>query len=1560
MLKRIEEINLPSYATLSNATINDPDMGEKTIETTVKIDGNIAPDFSYDWMIKRNGHHYIQPLREPQAKKENTSTKSTLTLTFQHWAIWKLQQKYFFQYAAIDSGTAVPDKYKASVSLNLGEFVDYYAQVLNYWYGDSITIDLNPEWIYDEEAIFVSISYSTMWEILSKLSDDDMYGVRWELVPTEDSTDDNPKYVIKVGYDSEEINHIFEYGFEGGLLSVERQVQSSDIHNVVLGRGGDTNLPNRYFKDVDEDNPSFPADPDWIPELRNIYFSELRGKTFRDYVKGWKTNPNRQLTEIDGTAITPYGSDTPIEVEEFDEDYAAKSWAYLRGHTDEKFDPVEYVADAYEVQDGEVVVTEGSSIDKYGEIMGAIEADEDIYPTIQQIDSADHLDFFGEDIGRVDQTIYIEQVLTDDIVDAAEGDAVLTDLGSIQVTTKNVAAGVTREITTIGGQVLTVGENETVTLTGTVGGFARKQTASGTYDKDYYATGEAQITKYVITAINRETGETHTANAIPTGSWNIQVTFTVVNYSSETLYITASLNDIQAASSTAVDKWTNKFEIWIKNIWGSEKQSGETDLEYANRIWDPIMGDRWGNEAKVVFSTGLLSTSEDYEFVMLKVEHDDSKTLEIKDKNGKVTATYQSEWKLTLAKSDADYDSLGVYIPSVERQGEAGDYFFFTGIDMPHAYVLWAEENVDINKEDELDDTANIKPTWVVSIDKVRANTLSIQQQESFALLIDAIKPGATFKLSDKRFISGSYEQLYVQSLTTTYSEGKILPELEITLSDEPSLVSNSVSLMQSEIDSINRQLGSLSKVEQIIRSIGDKLYLRKDGVEDLSISPTKFASFIKHSDFRQGAIGGKGWAIYQNENGQWVLEIDTLNVRQDFNVNNLVINQISVIGGKEISSAAQMTVTHVVENADGYVCYFDTKCGSVSNLFNVDDVALSEVFNPDNQREKYYKRKVIAVGVDNITLSKDIANGSGVPEKDDVIAHYGSYTNEQRRFVKVRDVIGGGYERYIEGLDSVDADGTEYYFVGKQDGDTYRIFIGHKEGNYLEWTPNGLNIKGNILAQSTIGEYPITKYLANENLILNSDKHNTAGTGINTYTLSKELTIGETYTLSIWYDGLIATDYNASLGSLFKPWLGEVSKVSEGFYQLTFVMSDYQDGETDKTRLNIQALKSTFLLINKIKLEVGAVGTEWSAAPTDINDTLSGFDYLTEALKQNTVVDGGLILASLLKMGSGNTVNTDGTVTQAKTYSGINGVYEDDNSPVLWGGGDMKDRESNPDDEDAATFMVRMNGTAYFCNNLIRLLEDAMMLGENLRISETGLSLLNDQGNECFRLSNEAIPSVSDYYANNNVVINDWRSLTGTVYYNDGLCFVVLDDAAQTKTIDMESGTRLNVGVNISFKAPQAPSGLFGMPRFAIKAIFKSGDSEVEIIDTTVSAQYNSTSKSYYVTNNISYNATVGGTVTITVEAIGQAATEGISQEATTVDLRFDGGVATSYTPMVQIFNNGFVAANSNTVVYSGSDAALLRYGEFGIKLSDEGIQITNTAFDRAYTFNFNTGGFE
>lgn len=1154
MIEAIKEINFPAYATLSQATVVLNDMGDRTITADVKIDGSVIPDFSYDWEVEFKGERYIQPLRKPHAIKDNKSLRSTISLTFYHWAIYQLKRDYFVELASTQAGTAFADKYIVPLTVNLGEFVVAFNNVLSYYFPDGdIYIDLNPEWAYNLERQYVDINNSYLWDILQKTHE--LFGVRWNI-----ERDGDNKYAIRMGYPAGELTHVFEYGFEGGLLKIERQVQDANIRNKILGRGGSQNLPYLYFKDYDkyplggDGNQGMIPDPDAIPELANIYFSELRDSNFRRYVQGWKTNPNRQLVEGD-------------TLDEFNSERAESDYAYMRGATDEKFDPVEYVKD-------------DASIAEYGELVGRLENNEDIYPSLQgmevEITSPDGHSF----ITRADEVVAVQEVITDRI--ASEEESVKSDIkleaksetqhevtrdGNValaqtitvssadieipegyegtlfdnpridyklefkeQINEKvnargNIVSDNTRDKLSVkpvpnapvvsfkvidvlsGNEVIpinlpqgryrvdyTIAFPEDSVIMGEfyrqmiqpqvigistrlkVYWFKRFLTTSATFvcksfngdvilnkvdgspishsisvaehskstisiTGDTFSVPEQgalmvdvpiavtpkETTTYsekVIKVVNTSTNEIVPATNIPKGNYKLLVEVTLTNESSAEKVLTVELLPAYLYFVDNREKWQPTFDVWIKNIFNTKKSDYPSEEAYVEGVWSPL---RTEDEMVLTFSSGNLSGHDSWEFRVKKggIVYDNSKI--IIDSNGNEV---RSEWRLTLIKSDAELETIKKYIPYKDFNAKAGDTFFFTGIILPHQYILSAEKELTEYKSENLSQTKDIKPQWVVSLDKVRAHRQDAEK------IIDQLYVGSVITLKDRRFIKNVGERQILQSITYEWQESSLLPNIDVVLSEKVSTSLSTVAMLQSKVESLAKQVGGISNLEQIVRKIGDLLYLRKDGFEDTSYSPTRFSDTVSSDNFRPGAVGGTGWAAYQDENGLSVIETDKLFVRNEMLVNSIIVNQIAAFGGTKIMSAADMTISAVetvILEGDivGDRCFFDTKGASKTNLFAIDDIAYSNVFSPDNAELKYYKRRVIEVGSNYITLSTTESDGDGAPQVGDTIVHFGNFTNKDRQSFIIIDPLNGGKIEVYAGVNSFSISGCNMIGMG-------------------------------------------------------------------------------------------------------------------------------------------------------------------------------------------------------------------------------------------------------------------------------------------------------------------------------------------------------------------------------------------------------------------------------------------------------------------------------------------------------------------------------------------------
>lgn len=252
---------------------------------------------------------------------------------------------------------------------------------------------------------------------------------------------------------------------------------------------------------------------------------------------------------------------------------------------------------------------------------------------------------------------------------------------------------------------------------------------------------------------------------------------------------------------------------------------------------------------------------------------------------------------------------------------------------------------------------------------------------------------------------------------------------------------------------------------------------------EDTAAGKIHLPAGADSGNFVQGIVGGTGWGFYRS-NGAYNLELDNLNVRQAMQVNNLLINQITARGGMIVESAANMEITQVTETSDGYKCFYNDHQGTLPNLWHVGYIAWCNRFDATLSTVKFYKRVVTEVGTDYVVLSKTQVNGSGIPAKGDCIVHFGSTSEADARFVKVRDVYGGGYERYLCGLDSVTSPGKEYYFIGLQKG-AYggkpRFFIGDVDKAFMRWQNDELEIKGKVTVGSRIGEEDVAAVIVHD-----------------------------------------------------------------------------------------------------------------------------------------------------------------------------------------------------------------------------------------------------------------------------------------------------------------------------------------------------------------------------------------------------------------------------------------------------------------------------------------------
>lgn len=1289
--------NEAQWATLHQATVTLSDMGDRTISTQVRIDGDHVPNFS-NWWLEFKGEKFILPIRDPQALKDYSSRNSIIDLTFYSWATYQMKRFFFMSLSQISANVAIPNKYNASIVMPVENFVELFNKVLRQYFGNKIRMDLYNmgQGYYSNEPIAVEINNTYIWDVLIKFYE--LFNLRWRIV-YEQATD---TYAIKVNYPAEVLaDHDFEYGYEGGLLRFERQVQDDDIRNILLGRGGERNLPYRYFKLEDEAAGSvWAGDPDAIPELSNIYFERLRDINFRWYVRGWMHNPNRDTSGDE--AWDPGHVFPTYEISDTDPHY----WAYQKGLTDLNFDPVEYEKD-------------DESIAKFGERWGALDDNDDIYPTIQGVEVTG--------LGRIDEICGVSDIITDDIDAAAKSAATEVTIGGAVSKTVTVPQHGTASCDWTGDTfTVPAGSTGILTCQPTFSAKPRIWHQGDPPQETYKAY--IRIEAWSIEARDENGNSIISTNGtlapIPAGTYRLYVTSLLANDGAVALETTFTLSSpVLTTTLVDADAWKPTFDIWVKNIWQTEQGTGETDAQYATRVWEKILGDRAGNEAKVVFSDGFMSLSEDYNFVIASYP--------VVDRSKTLPSGVRSEWKITLYKSDAEYDATGKFIPNADASAKpvAGDHFFFTGIDMPHQYVIWAEERINQNKVENLDEIKDINPSWVIGLDKVRVHTQEAADQAG--LLADRLAAGTMITIKDRRFTNNQQLSLYIQTLTYTWQEPTqdspyLVPDIEVVLSDKVVAVGSPVEKLNNDVSVIRSTYAKVTDIEDVVRRVATPLFLKKTGESDLSESPTSFGSAVRSKSFRQGAVGGEGWGHYLDGEGYSVLELDKLVVRQELQVNSLVANQISSVGGREILSAASMQCIQVVETDDSYICYFDQRRGTVANLFRVGDFAMGQQFDPDNSEQRYYRARVTAVDSDSITLSKAVKAGAGVPVVGDTIVQYGSDTDSSRQYVIVRDVIGGGYERMISGLTTVNAAGTEYYFAGRQNGSTPRWFVGDSNGEYAEWQNGILNIKGRVSVRKSDGSYQaMDSYIAgiNSSLVNLQDQIDGA---VQTWAGNVAPTLNN-YPASAWTD---TPTRNNHLGDL------------------------YYDTETGHGYRFMYTEDDGFFWFQLTDEDVTLALAEAARA----NAGVAGLQYLKTALADGTtIVEGGLVLTNLIQLGK-----TENGVFNV--YSGINGLVDTTargNGIAAWYGGPMADKEATPTPASYAKSLFRFDGSGYLASGNIGW--DASGAGHIPGISWQGNSVIISGDVKLASLSGDSVTELLTLVRN----LNDWfgEDANGNIY---------------------------------------------------------------------------------------------------------------------------------------------------------------------------------------------------
>lgn len=1233
--------------------INDADMGESTITATVKFDQ--VMQFHPDWYVLLNGEKYKLGITEPSGKRSTTRLNVEYTLTF-HSSREDLKRYTFMDFVEYGSGNPQPSQHTFSLqACTLGQLVNRFNINLQYYLGSLWTMELSDD---ADPNIVADLSFdkASLWDVLLELYND--YGVRWTI-------HSNEGYMtILVGKDATELQTIFEYGKGNGLISVERTNPTERIVTRLRGKGSEKNLPANYFHAA---TSAFSiADPDTNSILQGIFYNRLYPKCYRDYVRGYNSGEE--------------------DVEE--------TWAYHQGVADKIAGKPMNIVD-FAKSDKEAL---------WGISYGAVEDNDEIYPTLQGATRN------GVELDKVlaVSPIYIDA--PDDGAAARQFTQVNGEKGSFQGRDMSIRVngrdGGISSVFGINNAKSATADSETFTLETAINTVRAKFLVTPTKFADHYANSvgitdpeSPTLTTVVemvannwnfverLQLINATTGDVVrtwsgnnqdffdvVADDIPAGTYKfrsyIQWYKTTGTTQDKLLYtIDWQLYGCEYASyqnASSKKTFSETFDIWIGNVWNTSKQASESDEDYACRVWAPLVSKE---EMTVMFSDGLLA-GEDYEFPIVGLANDSDNLAEIIKKAIHYdTSVTGSHWRLTLQKSDAEFEASGKYLPNSVINVLPGNHFFFINIQMPYdPYIYDAERRQQEYLEDQLSLLDVEQPTFAV----VPSSVFMASLDE-----VDNVVPGNKIRLRDASLIGSSYTTAYIQSITKRYTENKINPDWSLVVSDQILVNGNPITLIEGKVDALSKQMYSSKQAIKDAIEAYAQFYLRKDGLPDTSFSATDFRAPVTFRDritdynFRQGDFGGYGFGVYTDPDGNRVVEADVLVGRTALRVNELIVNQAEYVGGQKIYSAAAMTVSKVESTATIWRCYFDNKQGAVRNMFLAGDLAFCQRFSGTEEGGyTTYWAKVTAIGSDYIELSKTdlMSAGSGSPAVGDNIIQLGNASDQDRQSAIILSSYGTNSPsiRLYHGI-------TDYTLANKD------IFgVEYDSTNHIPYFYN----YGSMRLGARDGEeggyiaYDHKTKQLNINAIVNFLPQSTGLEQMESYQKLVKIAQGN---IETWfYDGVSPIQSGAPTMS--------------NYPVNTWDAADYENHIGDIYYSNTG---------KGYRFKRSGSTWEWEiisdAEMAQLMAEVQNLQYLKTALSDGTTtVAGGLILTSLIQLGYKDAQDV------RHTMAGISGLGQNSTAPAAWFGGPMVDHEQNPDATEFAKSLFRFNGTGYLANGNI------------------------------------------------------------------------------------------------------------------------------------------------------------------------------------------------------------------------------------------------------------------
>lgn len=230
------------------------------------------------------------------------------------------------------------------------------------------------------------------------------------------------------------------------------------------------------------------------------------------------------------------------------------------------------------------------------------------------------------------------------------------------------------------------------------------------------------------------------------------------------------------------------------------------------------------------------------------------------------------------------------------------------------------------------------------------------------------------------------------------------------------------------------------------------------DGTHGVTAEGVATLKKMVSAAFKPG-VGGKGFMLgdtYGTTTDSY-LEVDRLLVRKAAEFVKLVIRELQSVGGEIVLSPASMKVSNVESIPKGSTspdyesgapyemtrCYFLQKVGDreIVNQFVENDLVRCQTFNiktgtSESARNRYYWRRVHAVGSDYIDVINSSGEGTDQPAAGDELVQMGNTTDAARQSIVVLSAYGAdapSFKMYY-GVNSYSLENKEVFVLSRQE----------------------------------------------------------------------------------------------------------------------------------------------------------------------------------------------------------------------------------------------------------------------------------------------------------------------------------------------------------------------------------------------------------------------------------------------------------------------------------------------------------------------------------------------